>query len=270
MSFDLTDTAGIKALLDNLRSSSAWAEALSAPTGVPNNSTVRTAQSSEDTPKVNDSSDVQSVDSSANQSSVAALLLQLRDPLPTVASPIHNHNLHDSRTLHKASVQVPIEPSLVASPRVHTPFHQTDYRSLPFQQSLSHVAKLAEDKNFAQNIKRIKVEQDELEQKLWAERQDIIRRHDEKVNAAKAKAQIIGDGGLTKHDAEMLSSSVRRELLRFDLERALPAWDGLVAKHQAAMEAQTVPAMFVSSDPADLKKQKKIMQLLEDVAFGEN
>ncbi|KAI0035622.1 hypothetical protein K488DRAFT_82813 [Vararia minispora EC-137] len=141
---------------------------------------------------------------------------------------------------------------------------QKDFRVFTFQQSLLHLGQLAEDVSFADSIKSMKEEQDGLEQKLWEERQEIIHRHERKVEAVKAKAQIVGVG-LSKHDAETLSTAVRRELHQFDLERVLPAWDGLTSKHQAAMEVLTVPSMFVTSDTSSLQKQKKVMQVLESV-----
>ncbi|VDC06246.1 unnamed protein product [Peniophora sp. CBMAI 1063] len=145
---------------------------------------------------------------------------------------------------------------------------QKDFRTMSFQKSLTHVAALAEDEDFVQAMKSMKEEQDALERKLWEERTEILDRHEQKVKAAKSKAQIIGSG-LSKLDADLLSDAIRREIQAFEVERALPAWDGLVAKHQAAMEVLTVPAMFVASNPADLQKQKKVMQLVEGTIYGD-
>lgn len=41
-----------------------------------------------------------------------------------------------------------------------------------------------------------------------------------------------------------MTESFRAELAKFDRERVLPAWDGLVTKQQAALEVLGVPAMF--------------------------
>ena len=49
----------------------------------------------------------------------------------------------------------------------------------------------------------------------------------------------------------MMRDAFRRELTRFDLERALVAWDGLIAQQQAALEARGVPCMFISTRPED-------------------
>jgi len=38
------------------------------------------------------------------------------------------------------------------------------------------------------------------------------------------------------------------ELRKFDAERVLPAWDGLVRGQQARLEALKVPTMYVTSD----------------------
>jgi hypothetical protein len=48
-----------------------------------------------------------------------------------------------------------------------------------------------------------------------------------------------------------MSNSFRRELGKFDAERVLPAWDGLVRGQQARLEALKVPAMFVTNDAGD-------------------
>lgn len=48
-----------------------------------------------------------------------------------------------------------------------------------------------------------------------------------------------------------MTDSFRTELLKFDRERVLPAWDGLVTKQQAALEALGVPAMFPSTQTSD-------------------
>lgn len=43
---------------------------------------------------------------------------------------------------------------------------------------------------------------------------------------------------------QMMSSAFRKELQKFDAERVLPAWDGLVSKQQTALENLGVPTMF--------------------------
>lgn len=50
---------------------------------------------------------------------------------------------------------------------------------------------------------------------------------------------------------QALTDSFCAELQRFDRERVLPAWDGLLAKQQAALEALGVPAMFPTAQAAD-------------------
>ena len=49
----------------------------------------------------------------------------------------------------------------------------------------------------------------------------------------------------------MLQGAYEKELLRFDRERVLPAWDGLLARQQAKLEALGVPNMFVTTDPRE-------------------
>jgi hypothetical protein len=51
----------------------------------------------------------------------------------------------------------------------------------------------------------------------------------------------------------MLSDGFRKELGKFDTERALPAWDGLLRGQQARLEALKVPTMFVTSETGDVE-----------------
>ena len=48
-----------------------------------------------------------------------------------------------------------------------------------------------------------------------------------------------------------MTDSFRAELRKFDRERVLPAWDGLVTKQQTALEALGVPTMFPSTEATD-------------------
>lgn len=51
----------------------------------------------------------------------------------------------------------------------------------------------------------------------------------------------------------MMSTSFRKELYKFDVERVLVAWDGMMAKQQMALEVLAVPGMFVSSSSSDVE-----------------
>lgn len=49
----------------------------------------------------------------------------------------------------------------------------------------------------------------------------------------------------------MMRQRFEKELQAFDRERVIPAWDRLIAKQQAALEALGVPAMFVTDNGSD-------------------
>lgn len=49
----------------------------------------------------------------------------------------------------------------------------------------------------------------------------------------------------------MINEAYKKELQKFDLERALPAWDGLISKQQTAFALLNVPAMFPTSEIGD-------------------
>ncbi|KAI0643703.1 hypothetical protein C8Q79DRAFT_1012266 [Trametes meyenii] len=105
---------------------------------------------------------------------------------------------------------------------------------------------------------QMRAEQTALERQLWKERREIQRRHEDRVKAARTQADIIG-AGLTQYEADVrpayflvaLTDSFRSELQKFDRSRTLPAWDGLLTKQQAALEALGVPAMFPTTQKAD-------------------
>ena len=83
----------------------------------------------------------------------------------------------------------------------------------------------------------------------------------------------------------MLSDAYEKELKRFDVERVLVAWDGLVAKQQAALENLQVPTMFKTDISTDREvsddinyrsrldksllskqRQQRVIQVLEGIA----
>ncbi|KIM83905.1 hypothetical protein PILCRDRAFT_68770 [Piloderma croceum F 1598] len=112
---------------------------------------------------------------------------------------------------------------------------------------------------------QVKQEQAALERQLFQERCAIQAKHEEKVKLSQAKAKIVG-AGLSKHEADMILAAYQKEMERFDTDRALVAWDGLVAKQQAALENMGVPTMFVTDTLTDRERQQRIVQVLEGIA----
>lgn len=49
----------------------------------------------------------------------------------------------------------------------------------------------------------------------------------------------------------MMQAAFKKELEKFDRERVLLAWDGLIAKQQTALALQGVPTMFMTNDSND-------------------
>jgi len=121
-----------------------------------------------------------------------------------------------------------------------------------------------EDPHVVENLSKMKEEQDKLEKQLWREREDIRRKHEEKVKVAKNKAKMIGVS-LSNQEAELMSDAFRTELRKFDSERVHSAWDGLVRGQQTRLEALKVPTMFVTEDAGDVEKQRRVVHVLETV-----
>lgn len=54
------------------------------------------------------------------------------------------------------------------------------------------------------------------------------------------------------------------ELKKFDRERVLPAWDGLIARQQATLERLGVPAMSMTDEKTD----REVSVLLKYLLLG--
>jgi hypothetical protein len=113
----------------------------------------------------------------------------------------------------------------------------------------------------------MKQEQDKLEKQLWEERLNIQKRHEEKVKVETTKAKMIGVD-LSEHERKSMSDALQKELRKFDAERVLPTWDKLVQRQQSCLEALKVPAMFVTNDPSDMAKQRRVVNVLEGIVSG--
>jgi len=222
------DPAGVKALLDRLRASQAWQDVVKAP---PEQQPQPSAETS--------------------SASVAALLSQLNSA-PTPALPQNPISL--VRNPDPSPPPPPSAPS--ATPE--------DIRHLTFQQALPRLAQLCDDPTVVSGIEQLKQEQDKVERDLWAERTSIRTKYEDKVKVAQTKATLIGTG-ISRHEADMLTQAYERELRRFDAERALPAWDGLVAKQQAALVLIGVPTMFATDARVDRERQQRVIQILEGI-----
>ncbi|KAJ7367879.1 hypothetical protein DFH08DRAFT_829662 [Mycena albidolilacea] len=253
MSFtNINDPAGVKALLDRLRASQAWQSLVNTPPEQqPTPTPVASASGGSGIP---------------GSSSVAALLSQLNSaPVPASAPALTPPTAPVSNV-----PRPPPSPSndyaFITPPPPAPPAATEDVRSLTFQQALPRLAQLSDDPAVVSTIQRLKQEQDKLERELWAERTAIRAKYEEKVKVAKVKATLIGAGtGLSKHEADMLVQAYERELARFDRERALPAWDGLVTSQQAALAQLRVPTMFPTAVKGSRERQQKVIQVLEGI-----
>ncbi|EEB94157.1 hypothetical protein MPER_07077, partial [Moniliophthora perniciosa FA553] len=117
-------------------------------------------------------------------------------------------------------------------------------------------------KELVDALKSMKTEQDSLERRLVEERNAIARKYEEKIKVAATKATLIGSG-ISKHEATMLNDNYKKEVAKFDRERVIPAWDGLVAQQQEALSSFGVPTMFSANAAADREKQQRVIRVLE-------
>ncbi|EJD54092.1 hypothetical protein AURDEDRAFT_180435 [Auricularia subglabra TFB-10046 SS5] len=150
-----------------------------------------------------------------------------------------------------------------------------DVRHMSFQQALPHLSRLADDGNVRQAVVRIRDEQRALERSLADQRAALVRAQHNKAEGERKMATITGGSGLTQWHAQAragqepkwFNTKFEKELLKFDKEQVLKAWDALVAKQQAELEKLGVPTMFVTEVQADREKQQRVVQVLEGI-FG--
>jgi len=246
---NINDSEGVKALLNQLRFSQAWQDALSTP---PAHTIVADAPAAVGTTQAAPAN-------SSSVPSVATLLSQLQSAPAISESRPTAPSTHQPHQPHQPSIEPP--PRIATTP---VPSQQ-DVKSYTFQQALPHLAQLSEDSNFVRPVTQIKQQQADLERQLWEERQNIQQKYDEKVRVARMKATMIG-AVLTKHEADTLNHAFQKDLHKFDVERVLPAWDGLVIKQQAALEGAGVPTMFVTDVPVDRERQQRVIRVLEAIS----
>ncbi|KAJ7179523.1 hypothetical protein C8R46DRAFT_1073987 [Mycena filopes] len=235
----MNDPADVKALLDSLRASQAWQNLVNTP---PEQPSPHPGSGSSQTP--------------ASSASVAALLSQLNAASPSPPRPSSSNALQHQE--HPPQSTTPSTPAPAPPPITE------DVRSLTFQQALPRLAQLSDDPAVVSTITKLKHDQDKLERELWAERAAIREKYEDKVKKAKIKATLIG-AGLSRHEGQMLTQAYERELKRFDAERVLPAWDGLVTSQQTALAQLRVPTMYSTAVKADRERQQRVIQVLEGI-----
>ncbi|KAG2013396.1 hypothetical protein CC2G_010313 [Coprinopsis cinerea AmutBmut pab1-1] len=248
------DPASVKALLEQLRVSQAWQQLHSTQQQQPTPSSAQ--QPAEAHPPI--TTNPQPTSSSSNTvSRVAELLAQLKNPPSSSGPPLEQPPT-------KIYDRPPVSPKPLSQ---NDQASEPDLRNCSFQTALSLISRLGDDPAFLASIRELRKEQANLERQLWADREGIHQKYNDKVKVAQTKASMIG-GSISQHEATMLQDAYRRELSKYDRERVLPAWDGLVMRQQAKLESLKVPNMFISADPKDRQRQVQIVQVLLGLAGG--
>lgn len=145
-------------------------------------------------------------------------------------------------------------------------------------------------------------EQDALERRLWLDRGTIYTKYQEKIKVAQTKlvpfiliffaqldtavpsrAQMIGVV-ISQHELnvrknisrkiktdtlfhQMITDAFKKELSKFDLERVIPAWDGLVSRQQLELAQLNVPTMCVVGDSDHLQVRLRSCETLMTISF---
>ncbi|KAG5654653.1 hypothetical protein H0H81_009901 [Sphagnurus paluster] len=182
------DPASVKAILDQLRVSQAWQQAVAPLSTEPEVSTPAISIPDQHVPV---STPIEGYipdpapATATSSPSVAALLSQLQSssswaPPDKTNAFEHEIDYSQSSDFPTADVILP-STNAVTSPRVQDP------RSFTFQQALPRISQLADDSGFVAAVTKLKKEQDELERQLWEDRRNIYRKYEEKVKIATTK-----------------------------------------------------------------------------------
>uniref|UniRef100_A0A0W0G494 Putative alpha/beta-hydrolase n=1 Tax=Moniliophthora roreri TaxID=221103 RepID=A0A0W0G494_MONRR len=263
--YDINDAKAVQALLNQLGASQAWKTVVNEPKpGPPNTASLaqsRGAQGVHDTEP----------EAGADRQSVASLLSQLQSQAST-PEPWRSHDPGAPKEPPMTDDAGPpsINPNSQGGITSFTPGYRQqsvtngdlNLRHCTFQQALPILSELVNRKELVDALKSMKMEQDSLERRLLEERNAITRKYEEKIKVATTKATLIGSG-ISKHEATMLNDNYKKEVAKFDRERVIPAWDGLVAQQQEALFSFGVPTMFPASATTDREKQQKVIQVLE-------
>ncbi|KAI5124801.1 hypothetical protein M0805_005433 [Coniferiporia weirii] len=252
---NINDPAGVSALLEQLRASQAWSDLQ-----------IQTSSDRQTPPMPQQESSGQSSINSDSSPSVASLLSQLSSSATSSNAHAPYELASSSRTI-VLSDNGPSANSICSAQPV--PRKKQDVKGFSFQQSLSRLAHISEDPIFLEAIAKLRRDQEELEKQLWEEREVMHAKQAEKVNIAVTKANMLGTG-ISDREATTMRQNFEKELHLFDRERVLPAWDGLIACQQAALESLGVPAMFVTSTGADRERQQRVMHVLEGIVDAES
>ncbi|KZV90501.1 hypothetical protein EXIGLDRAFT_770740 [Exidia glandulosa HHB12029] len=236
----MQDPAGVKALLEQLKSSDSWQTLSSSLPAPPPMSSAPLEPSASA--------------SAATSSQISSLLSKLKNPVA------------DDNARATTSTPTPRtdSPPLAEPRRSHV-----DPRKMTFQQALPHLGRLAENERVRVALQRIQEEQRELEQKLADAREDLVQKQRGRVDEQRKIAKITG-GGITQYTAQSLNRTFERELIAFDQERVLVAWDDLVTKQQVELERLGVPTMFVTQVQSDRDRQQRVIQVLEGILAGDD
>ncbi|KAG8904400.1 hypothetical protein FRB99_001822 [Tulasnella sp. 403] len=245
------DTSTIQNLLEKLRSSTAFASI--AGVAPPNFSDPEATSSSTPHPEPHPQTPQPSSIDSNVSSRISSLLSRLRDPGP--AEPTLAPSVAAETTIVDYTYPEEIEPEVqIPKVRVPSPPKKPDPRSMSYVESLSTVEALLKDPTCSGVLLGLQAEQRQLEQRLWESREAITSRYTSRLKTTQDKTT---ENDETQNDME-------RELRRFDVETALPAWDALVKKQQQTMENLGVPMMFPTTDLTSRTRQQRLVRVIEE------
>ncbi|KAF8314727.1 hypothetical protein DL93DRAFT_2097115 [Clavulina sp. PMI_390] len=281
---NIKDPAGLKALLDSL------APVLASTSAVTNEhhdepgaSTAAEDEKNETNPLENlgDSSSSDSIQalSAAPESTVSnqvASLLSILErattrhsnpPPPAPASsssyilppaPAPTAPIASSSSYNPLSASAPtFHPSLSSSTIHHAP----NPRNMPFHQAIPLIGKILERPGAMTALRRMKIDQNALEQRLWVGREAIIAAQQKKVDDAILQSKLTNTT-FPERERDNLRTQFKKELETYDTHRVLVAWDTLLTQQQTELEKMGFPTFFPTTTPSDRARQQRVIDVL--------
>ncbi|KAF8607648.1 hypothetical protein BDV93DRAFT_274942 [Ceratobasidium sp. AG-I] len=186
-----------------------------------------------------------------NGSTVFDLLSRLNPGVASTNPPVASHPQYPRTSQTEPTVSQPDAESSTG----------LNVRYMTVQQALPVISKLSQRAEFRDKIKRMQDMQNQLEQSLYSDQQEVIGKHQQRVEYAQNRANIIGIP-VGEQENEELASQLAADLKRFHTSRVLVAWDAQRSKQQSQMESLGVPCMFVTAEPVALQRQQKVLRIL--------
>ncbi|RSH82281.1 hypothetical protein EHS25_005991 [Saitozyma podzolica] len=138
-----------------------------------------------------------------------------------------------------------------------------EYGVMGFKDALPVLTELLAGDEFLQELRKMKVDQDTLERRLWAKQEKVKAEHERRIKAEKDIARIARKTIPPDKQLEW-SQKLSGDLSTFHRQSCLPAIDGLAQRQRERLEALGVPGLAgEAGDPKARDRVRRIMDVLQ-------